>query len=64
MTNNRLRYAGRGQIVREADGRLVSPRDVVQWYNDVCDLADEFKETLTHTLDVLAFARLKEADAQ
>ena len=30
MTNNRLRYAGRGQIVREADGRLVSPRDVVQ----------------------------------
>lgn len=35
MTPERLRYAGRGQIVRESDGRLVSPRDVVKWYNEL-----------------------------
>ena len=30
-----LRYAGKGQIVRVADGALVSPRDVVSAYNDL-----------------------------
>ena len=37
MTPERLRYAGRGQIVRERDGRLVSPRDVVKWFNELLD---------------------------
>jgi len=49
---NRLRYAGKGQIVREADGRLVSPRDVVEWYNDMC-------EALQRTLDAVAYAASK-----
>lgn len=37
MTPERLRYAGRGHIVRESDGRLVSPRDVVKWFNELLD---------------------------
>lgn len=57
MKRNRLKYAGRGQIVREADGRLVSPRDVVTWFNDLCDVADELNKTLTSVLDALAFAQ-------
>ena len=28
-----LRYAGRGQIVRVSDGRLVSPREIVEAWN-------------------------------
>ena len=36
MTPERLRYAARGQIVRESDGQLVSPRDVVKWFNELC----------------------------
>ncbi len=56
MKRNRLKYAGRGQIVREADGRLVSPRDVVTWFNDLCDVADEMHATLTTILDAMTYA--------
>ena len=64
MKRNRLKYAGRGQIVREADGRLVSPRDVVTWFNDVCDVADELHKTLTSVLDALAFAQQLKSPAE
>jgi hypothetical protein len=59
MKRNRLKYVGRGQIVREADGRLVSPRDVVTWYNDVCRLADELHKTLVFALDAMTYAAQK-----
>lgn len=64
MKLNRLKYAGRGQIVREADGRLVSPRDVVTWFNDICDIADELHKTLTSVLDALAFAQQLKSPAE
>ena len=54
MTNNRLRYAGRGQIVRESDGRLVSPRVVVAAWNDLLEVAEDFRRTLIKALDALA----------
>ena len=64
MKRNRLKYAGHGQIVREADGRLVSPCDVVTWFNDVCDIADELHKTLTSVLDALAFAQQLKSPAE
>jgi hypothetical protein len=64
MKRNRLKYAGRGQIVRESDGRIVSPRDVVTLFNDVCDIADELHKTLTSVLDALAFAQQLKSPAE
>ena len=45
-TVGKLKYAGKGQIVRETDGALVSPRAVVQAYNDLLEMADNFRKTL------------------
>ena len=76
----KLRYAGKGQIVRVYDGALVSPRDVADAYNALLDEAGKWhgmiedchkmnKEilgTLKKALDALLYykTKLEESNGQ
>ncbi len=48
MICERLKYAGRGQIVLEKTGQLVSPRDIVTAWNRMYD------ERITANAEMLA----------
>lgn len=64
MTNERLAYAGRGQIVRESDGKLVSPRNVVAAWNGLLDVMDDFQRMLNEALDWLAARGIEVGDGK
>jgi hypothetical protein len=57
MTPERLRYAGRGLIVREGDGQLVSPRDVVKWFNELLARKKEEVDEEPRVVNVRALAQ-------
>lgn len=58
----KLKYVGKGQVVRVSDGALVSPRWLVLAYNDLLEIADDFRRTLNKVLDALVARGNKEAD--
>lgn len=57
MMPERLRYAARGQIVRESDGQLVSPRDVVKWFNELLARKKEEVDEGPRVVNVRALAQ-------
>jgi len=60
-TIGKLKYVGKGQIVRVSDGALVSPRALVSAWNDLLEMADDFRDTLKCALDALTYAKQQEA---
>jgi len=42
----KLKYVGKGQIVRVSDGALVSPRGLVSAYNVLLEMANDFRQEL------------------
>ena len=42
----KLKYAGKGQIVRAIDGALVSPRALVYAWNDLLEMAADLSQEL------------------
>ena len=56
-TIGKLKYVGKGQIVRVIDGALVSPRALVSAWNDLLEMANDFHDTLKSALDALTFAK-------
>ena len=60
----KLKYAGKGQIVRESDGSLVSPRGVVSAYNDLLEIAEDFRRTLNKAPDALVARGIEVGDGE
>ena len=58
----KLKYVGKGQVVRVSDGALVSLRWLVSSYNDLQEIADDFRRTLNMVLDALVARGIKDAD--
>ena len=60
----KLKYAGKGQIVRESDGLLVSPRGVVSAYNDLLEITEDFRRTLNKAFDALVARGIEVGDGE
>ena len=60
----KLKYAGKGQIVRESDGALVSPRGVVSAYNDLLEITEDFRRTRHKALDALVARGIEVGDGE
>ena len=60
----KLKYAGKGQIVLEKTGQLVSPRGVVSAYNDLLEITEDFRRTLNKALDALVARGIEVGDGE